>query len=574
MNDFFNQPPPALGNQYDEDRVLRSYLGRALPPDVLSEAAPSLVEMGHLAGGELYRLQLADRLNEPTLTQWDAWGERVDRIEVSPLWRVAERLAAERGVIAAAYEARYGRFSRPYQFALAYLFHPSTDVYTCPLAMTDGAARTLLRSGNRALIERAVPHLTTRDPQQFWTSGQWMTESSGGSDVGRSETVARQDADGVWRLYGRKWFTSATTSQMALTLARPEGSDPGGRGLALCYVETRDERGRLRNIVVNRLKDKLGTRKVPTAELTLDGAPAQLVAGTRDGVRNIVPMLHLTRTWNSVMAVAFMRRGLALARDYARKRVAFGAPLAEKPLHLDALAALQAEMEGAFHLSFCLVELIGRDEAGELNQGQGDLLRLLTSVAKLTTARQAVAIASEVLEAFGGAGYVEDTGLPALLRDSQVLSIWEGTTNVLALDALRAFDGAAWAALRAKVAGCVRAARDARLVEAGQAAEAALGRAAGWLEAARQSDQAALELGARRFAMTLGRALELALLVEHAQWSLDHERDGRARAAALRFAGTAVDLIADVDSGDARALANDEPMLAAESADDTRQDRA
>src|SRR3954449_9994848 len=107
---------------------------------------------------------------------------------------------------------------------------------------------------------------------------------------------------------------------MALTLARPEGNPDGSRGLALFHVELRDANGRLRNIVVNRLKDKLGTRKVPTAELTLDGAPAQLVAGTRDGVRNIVPMLHLTRTWNSVMAVAFMRRGLALARDYARKR--------------------------------------------------------------------------------------------------------------------------------------------------------------------------------------------------------------------------------------------------------------
>src|SRR5581483_3601831 len=333
MTKLFNQPAPALGNQYDDDRVLRSYLLRTLPHEIHAEAEPALRDMGALAGGELYRMQLADRLNEPTLTQWDAWGERIDRIEVSPLWRVAERLAAERGVVASAYEPRYGQFARLYQFALAYLFHPSTDVYTCPLAMTDGAARTLLRSGNRALIERAVPHLTSRDPAQFWTSGQWMTESTGGSDVGRSETVARQDQQGAWRLYGRKWFTSATTSQMALTLARPEGNPAGGRGLALFYVETRDEQGRLQQIQVNRLKDKLGTRKVPTAELTLDGTPAQLVRGPTDGVRNIVPMLQLTRTWNSISAVAFMRRGLALARDYARKRVAFGAPLVQKPLH-------------------------------------------------------------------------------------------------------------------------------------------------------------------------------------------------------------------------------------------------
>jgi alkylation response protein AidB-like acyl-CoA dehydrogenase len=516
--------------------------------------------MGELAGGELYAMQLADRLNEPVLTQWDAWGERIDRVEVTPLWRRAEGLAAQHGLVAAAYEGAYGRFSRPYQFALAYLFHPSTDVYTCPLAMTDGAARSLLRSGNRALIERAVPHLTSREPAQFWTSGQWMTESTGGSDVGQSETIARRDEQGQWRLYGRKWFTSAASSQMALTLARPDGNPAGGRGLALFYLETRDEQGRLRDIQVNRLKDKLGTRKVPTAELWLDGTPAQLVLGTTEGVRNIVPMLHLTRTWNSVTSVAFMRRGLALARDYARKRVAFGAPLSEKPLHVDTLAALQAEMEGAFLLSFYLVELIGQDEADGLSQQQGQLLRMLTSIAKLTTARQAVAIASEVLEAFGGAGYVEDTGIPVLLRDSQVLPIWEGTTNVLALDCLRSLSegSGAWQALDARVAQCLELARDARLVAAGQLARTALAQAQTWVEQVMRSGGAALEMGARRFALTVGRALELALLIAHAQWSLDHQHDQRPYAAALRFAQAPVYLIEDVDIDDTYRLAHDE----------------
>src|ERR687884_538108 len=246
----FSQQPPQLGNQYADDRALRSYLKRALPPDVLREVEPSLEEMGGLAGGELYRMQLEDRLNEPRLVQWDAWGERVDRIEVSPLWRLAERLAAEHGVVATAYERRHGRHSRLHQCALAYLFTPSTDIYSCPLAMTDGAARTLIASGNQKLIERAVPHLTTREPKEFWTSGQWMTELTGGSDVGLSETVARRDPEGIWRLYGRKWFTSATTSQVALTLARPEGNPQGGQGLALFYVETRDAEGRLRNIQI------------------------------------------------------------------------------------------------------------------------------------------------------------------------------------------------------------------------------------------------------------------------------------------------------------------------------------
>ncbi|HEU4456940.1 MAG TPA: acyl-CoA dehydrogenase family protein, partial [Longimicrobium sp.] len=416
----FTQTPPHLGNQYEEDAALRSLLARLLPADVLADVEPSLREMGRISA-ELYPAQLADRKSEPTLTQWDAWGNRVDRIELTPLWREAERIAAEHGVVAVAYERAHGALSRVHQLALAYLFTPSTDIYSCPLAMTDGAARALIASGNEALIARAVPHLTSRDPAVFWTSGQWMTETTGGSDVGRSETVARRDDAGEWRLYGRKWFTSAATSQMALTLARPEGNPPGGAGLALFYLETRDDDGRLRNIRIDRFKEKLGTRKLPTAELTLDGAPAQLVRGDSGGVRGIAPMLNVTRTWNAVSACALMRRGIALARDYASRRTAFGATLGEQPLHVDTLAGLQAELEGALHLTFRVVELLGRAEAGELDDAGRALLRVLTPIAKLTTARQGVSVASEAVEAFGGAGYVEDTGLPTLLRDAQVL---------------------------------------------------------------------------------------------------------------------------------------------------------
>ena len=557
----FNQPGPQLGNQYDTDRVLRSYLRRALPPELLAEVEPSLRELGELAGGELYRLQLADRLNVPVLTQWDAWGERIDHIEVTAVWKRAERLAAEFGIVAAAYERAWGRFARPVQFALAYLFHPSTDVYTCPLAMTDGAARTLILSGNRQLIDRAVPRLTSRDPATFWTSGQWMTEFTGGSDVGLSESVATLDEAEDWFLHGRKWFTSATTSQMALTLARPEGSGPGGKGLAMFYLELRDEDGRLNHITINRLKDKLGTRKVPTAELMLEGAPAVPVMGLTDGVRNIIPMLHLTRTWNSVMAASTMRRGVALARDYAHRRKAFGALLSHQPLHIDTLAWLQAETEAAFHLSFCLVELIGRDEADDIAAADADLLRLLTSIAKLTTGRQVVTVVSEVLEAHGGAGYIEDTGLPLLLRDGQVMPIWEGTTNVLSLDTLRAVarDQAGLVALQRKVSAATREARDPALVEAGQVAARAVHNALHFLHE-NAGERALLEAGARRFAMTLGRALALALLVEQAQWSLDNEQDGRARAAAVRFSRTAIDLLAGVAAAADFALANDEPL--------------
>jgi alkylation response protein AidB-like acyl-CoA dehydrogenase len=553
----FIQAPPELGNQYRRDRALRSNLARALPADVRAEIDAGLDEMGERAGGELYRAQLADRQAEPVLTHWDAWGNRVDRIEVTPLWRSAERIAAEQGLVATAYERRHGRHSRVHQFALIYLFTASTDIYSCPLAMTDGAARALLASGNRALIERAVPRLTSRDPGRFWTSGQWMTEAAGGSDVGLTETVARREGAG-WRLYGRKWFTSAIGSQMALTLARPEGNPPGGKGLALFYVETRDATGRPNAILVNRLKDKLGTRKVPTAELTLDGTPAEAVAGTTDGVRSIAPMLNVTRAWNAVSACALMRRGLALARDYAARRVAFGAPLSRKPLHVDTLAGMEAELQGGLQLTLFMAELLGREEAGEASREQEGLLRLLTPVAKLMTARQSVEVLSEVIEAFGGAGYVEDTGVPALLRDAHVLPIWEGTTNVLALDFLRALEsGGGLDLVRREIGVLAREARDAELVRISAQVERAVEQAGEWMA---QATGEALEAGARRLALTVGRALELALLARHAQWSLAAEQDGAARSAALRFAAHGVSRLAAVDAADsARLLGADNP---------------
>ncbi len=556
----FNQAPPELGNQYDDDRALRQYLARVLPPDVLADVEPSLRAMGELAGGELHRLQHADRENEPVLTSFDAWGNRIDHIEVTPLWKRAERIAAEHGVVATAYEARHGALSRVHQFALVYLFSPSTDVYSCPLAMTDGAARTLVGSGNQALVDRALPRLTSRDPATFWTSGQWMTESIGGSDVGLSETVAKRAADGTWRLEGRKWFTSATTSQMALTLARPEGNGPGGRGLALFYLETRGPDGRLRDIEVLRLKDKLGTRKVPTAELVLRDTAAIPVMGLDSGVRNITPMLNITRTWNAVSSVCGMRRAVALARDFSRRRVAFGAALADKPLHADTLAGMQAELEGALQLAFLAVELLGRAEQGTASDADLAMLRLITPIAKLTTGKQAVAVASEALECFGGAGYVEDTGLPVLLRDAQVLPIWEGTTNVLSLDTLRAMsrEHDALATLIREAEGWVGGATDGALAGAGKDALRALRRAAGWLVEANGRDPLDVEAGARRFALTLGRSLELALLVRQAQHALDAFGDPRTKLAALRFAAERFDLLGAADRADARALAMDE----------------
>ncbi len=544
----FFQDPPRLGNQFDDDPMLPSWVARHIGGE---EVPTELRALGEVAV-EYYGKQLADRLNEPTLTQWDAWGNRIDKIEVSPLWHEAQVLAAKHGMVAAGYDDKLGAKARTHQFAIVHVLSPSLDVYSCPLAMTDGAARTLLGSGNQALIDKYVPLLTSRDPKAMWTSGQWMTERTGGSDVSQSETVAKLDGD-QWRLYGTKWFTSATTAQMALTLARPEGNPDGSRGLALFLVELRDANGRLRNIEVNRLKDKLGTRKVPTAELTLAGAPATLVGTQSEGVRAITPMLSVTRTWNAVCAVSGMRRALALAGDYARRRKVFGAMLVDKPLHVDTLAGIEAEYAGAFCLAFKSVSLIGALEHGGTEQDE-KLARALVPIAKLTTAKQAVAVASEAIEACGGAGYVEDTGLPRILADAQVLPIWEGTTNVLSLDTLRALGkGGALEAIALEIETNVASAKDPGLAAPGNAARAAMKHAAAWVTEA-MAQPARLEAGARRFAMTLGRSLELALLVGHAQWCLDNGYGPRTAAAARRFMLNGIDQINDAALEDSKLL--------------------
>ena len=273
-------------------------------------------------------------------------------------------------------------------------------------------------------------------------------------------------------------------------------------------------------------------------------------------------MLNVTRTWNSVSAVgADAPRPRARARLRAAARGAFGAPLAEKPLHADTLAGLQAESEAAFHLTFFVVELLGREEARRVGRARGrGCCALLTPSAKLTTGRAGGRCGERGDRGVRRRGLRRRHGLPALLRDAQVLPIWEGTTNVLSLDALRTAlkDEGALASLKAEVESLTREASDERLARPARAAREAVAHAESWLAANAGKSPATLEAGARRFSMTLGRALSLALLTRHAHWSLEQERDTRAAAAARRFALNGVDLIEDdADPADALALMDD-----------------
>ncbi|KAM4576959.1 acyl-CoA dehydrogenase family member 11 isoform 1-T2 [Odontesthes bonariensis] len=522
----FFQERPVLKNPFLEDALLRAYLRRHLPQKAVFS---DLRAFGERVAKEVDGWGRECEANPPRLVHFDPWGRRVDHIVTSAAWKRMKDLSAQEGLVAIGYERSFGEWSRVYQMSKLYVFSPSSGLYTCPLAMTDGAAKVIQSMGLSWAVEEAFSRLTTRQPERFWTSGQWMTERQGGSDVASgTETVAVPQTDGSYKLHGFKWFTSATDADMTLTLARVQdrtgASTPGSKGLSLFYAEvSRDVDGQLRGIEVQRLKDKLGTRQMPTAELLLDGLPAYRLSEEGRGVASIANMLTITRIHNSVSAAAAMRRVLQLARDYATRRTAFGKPLKDHPLHMQTLARMDVETRGAFLLVMDVCRLLGREESGLASQLDANLLRLLTPVVKLYTGKQAVAVVSEGLESFGGQGYIEDTGLPGLLRDSQVLSIWEGTTNVLSLDVLRCVARSSGMVLHAYFTHVksllAEASTTSSLAPAVKAVGGALSELEKFVQSAATRPPSYLELAARDLAYSLARTYAGALLIDHACWT-------------------------------------------------------
>lgn len=534
----FLQDPPRLGNQFLEDTALREALQRIVQSKTALESIESdLTRFGARVVHELWPIakSMDEEHNRPRLVTHDAWGTRVDRIVTCEGWKRQHDVAAEEGVVAIGYERQTGEFSRVHQLAKLYLYSPSAGLYGCPLAMTDGAAR-LMELSSWPKAKSVFAHLTSRDPASFWTSGQWMTERKGGSDVANgTETVARLQEDGTYRLYGYKWFTSATDSDMALTLARIEDRQgqvtPGSEGLSCFFVKIRDG-DRLNNIVVGRLKNKLGTRQLPTAELELNGARAELVSPPGRGVATITStMVNITRVYNATTSVAYMRRVLAIARDYAHRRTAFGELLSESPLHQRVLTSMEIVTRGCLFFVLETARLIGRVETAGAHGGdaQGDelLLRLLTPLLKLFCGKVSTSVVSEGLECLGGQGYMEDTGVPGLLRDNQVTTIWEGTTNVLSLDLVRVMQKSKFAAtalLHKTVLGKCKGARSSKQAPAVakmiEASAETLERSAHELQRfVATHNTATIVALARELALSLSRNFVGALLLEHASWS-------------------------------------------------------
>jgi alkylation response protein AidB-like acyl-CoA dehydrogenase len=527
MNPGFFQDMPPPPDLYAVDRALNAELRVRLPADVAVVMGPRLEALGRATTNELLVLGDEAERDPPRHVPYDAWGRRIDDIRVSPAWSALKDFSARHALVATGYDTQLAAHRRVAQAALLHLFGASSATALCPLAMTDAATRVLHDLAPAPLRDRLVPQLTSTDPQTFVTSGQWMTERTGGSDVGGTSTVARlqqagTDEGDVYSLHGVKWFTSATTSAMALALGRIEDGGTvveGSRGLTLfCVDVVRDAGGGYRGITVNRLKDKLGTKALPTAELTLDGVTARRIGEVGHGVRSVSGMLNVTRFYNACAASSAMAQAVFRARAYSWKRNAFGLPLAGQPLHARTLDAVEADAAGALALVMEVAHLMGRVEAGVADDDEKRRLRALIPLAKLTTGKQVVGCVSECLECFGGAGYVEDTGLPRMLRDAQVLPIWEGTTNVLSLDVLRAEArdrgfSAVLAWLGKEVAGlsstlptrALTTLRDTtkRLV---QAANDAVG-----------AGDIGMQEQARRLALTAGFCVEAALLASTAQ---------------------------------------------------------
>ncbi|HKR65917.1 MAG TPA: acyl-CoA dehydrogenase family protein [Thermoanaerobaculia bacterium] len=426
-------PEPPDTSYWDASPDFRALCKRKLDAAAFAWAEPQLASMGERAAKEVAPLAaIADR-EGPRLVTHDARGERIDRVDYHPAYREMERIAYGLGMIAMKYETHeHAHASTLTGFALGYLFAMAECGLYCPLCMTDGVARVLTRHGTHEQVMRVVPHLTSRDASTLWTGGMFLTERAGGSDVGANQTIARKHADGTWRLTGQKWFCSNVSAEAVLVTARVEGE--GTRGLRTFLMLTRDNPG----FTIERLKEKLGVRSMATGEVTLRDAIAEEVGG----FAAMTDMLNLSRLYNAVASIGVIGRAVYEARHYIQRREVFGRPVIEWPLAQETFFDLEAEHVAAMLLTFEAVESLGRADAGDRDAQR--LARLLTPIVKATTGKLAVPCVSEAMELIGGNGYIEEHPMPRLLRDAQVLPIWEGTTNILMLDALRVMqkDGA------------------------------------------------------------------------------------------------------------------------------------
>lgn len=427
-------------NLYAADPGFKALLALYLPAALHAHLQPHFERLGLLAGGELDALAHTADFNPPALQQRTRSGEDRPRIDKHPAYRQLELVAfAEYGL--AAMSHRPGVLGWPekmppaVKYALTYLYVQAEFGVCCPLSMTDSLTRTLSKFGDPALIERLLPALTSQDMDRLTQGAMFMTEQAAGSDVGATETRAVREGE-RWRLTGEKWFCSNADAALAMVLARPEGAAPGTRGLSLFLLPRSLEDGSPNAYRIVRLKDKLGTRGMASGEIKLEGALAWLVGDPNRGFAQMTDMINNSRLSNGMRAAGMMRRALTEALFVARRRMAFGKRLIELPLMRRQLLKLMLPAEAARSMMLATAAELEKADAGdELARRR---VRLLTPLIKFRACRDARRVTGDAMEVRGGAGYIEEWSDARLVRDAHLGSIWEGTSNIVALDAMRA----------------------------------------------------------------------------------------------------------------------------------------
>jgi alkylation response protein AidB-like acyl-CoA dehydrogenase len=426
-------------NFFRADPSLADLLQIHLPGELWRHIEPHLDRLGALAGDHLDTCaRLADR-HTPILHARDRFGNDVQRIEYHPAYRELERVGfGEFGIHAMSHRKGIlgwaGTYPAAAKHAFTYLFNQAEFGMGCPLNVTDGAAMLLSRYGAPELKEKYLDRLTETDMSRLTQGAQFMTEKEGGSDVGSLTTVARRDGD-HWRLYGDKWFCSNADAGIAMLLARPEGAVGGTRGVGLFLMPRHLDDGSVNHYRIVRLKDKLGTRSMASGEIKFDGAIAYEVGDIGRGFVQMAEMVNWSRLSNGVKSTALMRRALHDAMTVARGRRAFGRRIIDLPLARRQLLKLMLPLEQALSMSFITADALDRAEIGG-SQEAAALVRMLTPVLKYRSTRDARKMTGDALEFRGGIGYVEEFACARLLRDAHLGSIWEGTGNIVALDAL------------------------------------------------------------------------------------------------------------------------------------------
>ena len=428
-------------NFYLEDRNLQFLCELVMDAGTFERARPHLTAMGEVAGGELDELAAQADKNPPTLRAFDQGGRRVDEVVFHPSYKTMERIAFSRfGLAALSHRDGVlgwpGRVPQTVKYALSYLFAQSEFGLLCPVNMTDSAARMLEQYGSPELKAAWIPRLTTTDFDQLLQGTQWMTEKTGGSDVGAATTIARQDRDGTWRLWGDKWFCSNANTDVALTLARPEGAPAGTRGLGMFLVPKRLRDGSKNAWIINRLKDKFGSRSMASGEVSYEGAVAYVVGEIDAGFKQMMEMVNLSRLSNAMRAAGIMRRALLESLVHARGRAAFGGPLLALPLLRASVLEMLLDVEAAASVVFTSAAIFDRWNRGSAEDRQ--LFRILTPIAKCWITTRARTVTSEAMNVRGGNGYIEEWINARLVRDAHLGSIWEGATPIVALDVQRA----------------------------------------------------------------------------------------------------------------------------------------